>query len=55
MQKKKKKKKLLAEMFGSFQHLLTQNLTEEGSPLSLDSSRSYQRLLEIRNVVGCKE
>ena len=33
-QQKKQKQNLLAEMFCIFQHLLTQNPTNQGSPLS---------------------
>ena len=46
------KKTLLAEVFCIFQHLLTQNPTNQGS---LDTSRTYERLLENPKTEGSRE
>ena len=45
MAAQKRKKKLVTEIFGFFEHLLTRNPTNQDSEL-LDSSRPYERLLE---------
>ena len=55
MQKCKKKKNLLAEMFCILQDLLTQKTQLIKALHSLDSSRPYERLLENPKTEGSRE
>ena len=52
--RKKKKKPLLVELFCIFPHLLTQNQTNQGSPLSW-FSRPYETLLENPKAESSRE
>ena len=54
MTAQKHTEKLLTEIFGIFEYLITQNLTNQDSQL-FDSSRPYGRLLENPKTWGSRE
>ena len=53
MTAQKHTEKLLTEIFGIFEYLITQNLTNQDSQL-FDSSRPYGRLLENPKTWGSR-